>query len=120
MFLLRNLTVEGGTSIILKFLKWKNEVRKILHIRNYSLNRYYGFYIDELKLITNLSSYVTPEIKSGYTLKNNIFGTKNLLELAVIKKVESFLFFSSSEVYGEVSEERMPIKEDNLWVFRSS
>lgn len=46
------------------------------------------------------------------TLSANILGTRNLLELAGLKKVESFLFFSSGEVYGGVSEKDMPIKED--------
>lgn len=42
-------------------------------IKNYSLNRYYGFYIDNLEFVTNLTSYITPELKSGLTLRNNIF-----------------------------------------------
>jgi UDP-glucuronate decarboxylase len=37
------------------------------------------------------------------TLMPNILGTINLLELAKIKKVKSFLFFSSGEVYGQVN-----------------
>ena len=45
-----------------------------VNIHNYSLNRYYGFYADKLELITNLTSYITPELISGFTLKNNIFG----------------------------------------------
>jgi hypothetical protein len=43
------------------------------NIKNYSLNRYYGFYIDKLEFVTNLTSYVTPDLKPGLTLKNNIF-----------------------------------------------
>jgi nucleoside-diphosphate-sugar epimerase len=31
----------------------------------------------------------------------NVFGTKNSLELAVKNKVESYLYFSSGEIYGE-------------------
>jgi hypothetical protein len=42
-------------------------------INNYSLNRYYGFYIDSLEFVTNLTSYITPTIKTGITLNNNIF-----------------------------------------------
>jgi len=45
-----------------------------VNIKNYSINRYYGFYADKLELITNLTSYISPELKNGYTLKNNIFG----------------------------------------------
>lgn len=41
--------------------------------RDYSINRYYGFYIDDLEFVTNLTSYITPTIKSGVTLLNNIF-----------------------------------------------
>ena len=43
------------------------------NIRNYSINRYYGFYIDKLEFITNLTSYVTPELKNNVYVKNNIF-----------------------------------------------
>ncbi|UKJ08237.1 NAD-dependent epimerase/dehydratase family protein [Solitalea lacus] len=46
------------------------------------------------------------------TLNANIFGTINLLSLAVKSSAQSCLFFSSSEVYGEVEEDFIPIKED--------
>jgi len=46
-------------------------------VLNYSLNRYYGFYIDKLEFVTNLTSYITPELRTGYTLKNNIFVNSN-------------------------------------------
>jgi UDP-glucuronate decarboxylase len=46
------------------------------------------------------------------TLSANILGTYNLLELARVKKVESFLFFSSGEVYGEVAADQIPTRED--------
>jgi nucleoside-diphosphate-sugar epimerase len=46
------------------------------------------------------------------TLSANVTGTINLLKLAEKNKVESFLYFSSGEVYGEVSDEFMPVKED--------
>jgi hypothetical protein len=42
-------------------------------IKNYSINRYYGFFIDNLEFVTNLTSYITPEIKNDVYLKNNIF-----------------------------------------------
>jgi len=45
------------------------------------------------------------------TLSANILGTFNLLELARSKKIEGFLFFSSGEVYGEVSEKNIPTPE---------
>jgi UDP-glucuronate decarboxylase len=48
------------------------------------------------------------------TLNANILGTINLLNLAKDHKVESFLFFSSGEVYGEVNSKDIPIKEDSF------
>ena len=39
------------------------------------------------------------------TLNANVLGTINLIKLAQEKNVESFLYFSSGEVYGEVKEE---------------
>ena len=45
------------------------------------------------------------------TLNANVLGTINLMKLASEKKVESFLYFSSGEVYGEVESDKMPLKE---------
>jgi len=47
------------------------------------------------------------------TLSANVLGTYNLLELAREKNVTGFLYFSSGEVYGEVSEDKIPTKEDD-------
>jgi len=47
------------------------------------------------------------------TLNANVLGTSNLLNLAKDHKVESFLFFSSSEVYGLLTSDQMPVKEDH-------
>ena len=46
------------------------------------------------------------------TLSANVFGTKNLLELAAEKKVESFLFFSSGEIYGQILSGDSQVRED--------
>lgn len=61
------------------------------NIKNYSLNRYYGFYIDKLEFITNLTSYITPELKSGYTLKNNLFVDSGSTPINTSPFVEGFL-----------------------------
>lgn len=45
------------------------------------------------------------------TLKANVLGTYNMLELAREKKVKSFLFFSSNEIYGKVPVECNPQDE---------
>ncbi len=45
------------------------------------------------------------------TLSANVLGTINLIKVAKENNVESFLFFSSGEVYGEVKPVDFPIKE---------
>jgi UDP-glucuronate decarboxylase len=46
------------------------------------------------------------------TLSANVFGTLNLMNLAREKKIESFLYFSSGEVYGQIDNEHNPVKEN--------
>lgn len=46
------------------------------------------------------------------TLSANVLGTLNLMELAREKNIESFLYFSSGEVYGQVDNEHNPVRED--------
>jgi UDP-glucuronate decarboxylase len=48
------------------------------------------------------------------TLKANVLGTMNLLNLAKENKIKSFLYFSSGEVYGELDSEHIPIKENTF------
>lgn len=48
------------------------------------------------------------------TLSANTLGTINLLKLAQKNSIESFLYFSSSEVYGIVDETKIPIKETDF------
>lgn len=70
---------------------------------------------DNIDFIIHAASKASPKFFGQDpvgTLSANIFGTKNLLDLAAGKKVESFLFFSSGEIYGQVPEKDMPIKED--------
>lgn len=50
------------------------------------------------------------------TINANVIGTYNLLEYAKRIKVESFLFFSSGEVYGNVEKNEMRINE-NMYGF---
>lgn len=46
------------------------------------------------------------------TIDVNVSGTRNMLELAKLKSVKSFLYMSSSEVYGDPTEDMIPTKED--------
>lgn len=45
------------------------------------------------------------------TIESAVLGAKNLLELARITKPESFLFFSSSEIYGDPDPKFVPTPE---------
>lgn len=71
---------------------------------------------DDINFIIHAASQASPKYFGKDpvgTLSANVLGTYNLLELSRHKKVESFLFFSSGEVYGKVDEHHMPIKEDS-------
>ncbi|CAN1492003.1 WcaG Nucleoside-diphosphate-sugar epimerases [Flavobacteriaceae bacterium] len=46
------------------------------------------------------------------TLKANVLGTMNLLEVAKNNDIKSFLYFSSGEVYGELDSKQIPTKEN--------
>lgn len=45
------------------------------------------------------------------TIESAILGAKNLLELARVSKTKSFLFFSSSEIYGDPEQDHVPTPE---------
>lgn len=47
------------------------------------------------------------------TIKANVVGTINTLELAREKQSEGYLYFSSSEVYGVVTEDQFPVSEQD-------
>ena len=47
------------------------------------------------------------------TLSANVLGTINLMKLAQAKKVTSFLYFSSGEIYGHLEDKAFPVVEDN-------
>jgi UDP-glucuronate decarboxylase len=47
------------------------------------------------------------------TIKANLLGTSRLLDLARDWSSEGFLFFSSGEVYGQVSPEKIPTREED-------
>jgi UDP-glucuronate decarboxylase len=48
------------------------------------------------------------------TLSANILGTINLLKIAQKNSIQSFLYFSSSEVYGILDETKIPTKESDF------
>lgn len=67
-----------------------------------------------LDFIVHAASQASPKYYGSDpvgTLEANLIGTRNLLALARSKKVASFLFISSSEVYGKLDH---PIKETDF------
>ncbi len=73
------------------------------------------FAIDEsVDYIIHAAGLASPVYYRKYpieTIEAAIFGAKNLLELARKKKVKGFLFFSSSEIYGDPDPNFIPTPE---------
>lgn len=66
-------------------------------------------YQGKIDYIIHAASQASPkfyQIDPVGTLASNTIGTYNLLQLAVQKKVNGFLYFSSGEVYGREDQER--------------
>ncbi len=71
----------------------------------------------KIDYIIHAASIASPVFYRKFRLETidvGILGTKNLLELAKEKNVESFLFMSSSEVYGDPDPKFIPTSEDYL------
>ncbi len=71
----------------------------------------------KIDLIIHAASQASPKyygVDPVGTLNANVLGTLNLINLAKEHNVESFLYFSSGEVYGEVEDALVPIKEDTF------
>lgn len=74
-------------------------------------------YNEKIDFIIHAASQASPKFYGSDpvgTLNANVLGTNNLLHLAKKNSVESFLFFSTSEVYGEVPENQIPTKENEF------
>ena len=86
-----------------KFIK--HDITKPLHVE------------EEIHFIMHAASIASPVFYNKFkieTIDVGTFGTKNLLELAREKKVESFLMFSSSEIYGDPYPQYIPTPESYL------
>jgi dTDP-glucose 4,6-dehydratase/UDP-glucuronate decarboxylase len=70
--------------------------------------------IPEVHFVIHAASIASPIFYRQHpieTMDANVIGLRNLLEAAVAKPVESFLFFSSSEIYGDPTPENIPTPE---------
>ena len=66
-------------------------------------------YIINCAGIASPKKYLKAPLK---TLDVSYLGTKNVLELAMLRKTKSVLMFSSSEVYGTPDKDNIPTKEE--------
>ncbi|VVB57146.1 GDP-L-fucose synthase [uncultured archaeon] len=65
--------------------------------------------------ILHCASIASPIFYRKYpieTMDANVLGTRNLLDYAKSNKIESMLFFSTSEVYGDPPADKIPTSED--------
>ncbi|MDP2638326.1 MAG: NAD-dependent epimerase/dehydratase family protein, partial [Candidatus Levybacteria bacterium] len=87
------------------FIFIKHDVRKPFDIE------------DHVDYIIHAAGIASPVYYMKYpleTLEVATLGTKNMLEFARMNKVESFLFFSSSEIYGDPDPNFVPTPETYL------
>lgn len=71
---------------------------------------------EKIDIIIHAASQASPKYYGKDpvgTLSANVIGTYNLLKLAKNSDCTNFLFFSSSEVYGQVSSEQVFLTENN-------
>lgn len=70
---------------------------------------------DKVDYIVHMASIASPVFYRKYpiqTLDANIWGLRGLLEYYKAEPVKGFLFFSSSEIYGDPAPEAVPTAED--------
>lgn len=123
LFLNQKYSTQNIEVIILVRNLSKAKVRFEKYLGNSSLKIYkhdvteYFNYNGQIDIIIHAASQASPKffgLDPVGTLTANTIGTYNLLKLGVEKKIESFLFFSSSEIYGSSSEfSRINILETN-------
>lgn len=87
-------------------------------VKTWSMNRYYGFYVDDMVEVENLTTYKTPIIRTDVEIKNNIFvfeGTnesKNPFYQAWNENEKSFVYIDNN--LHEVKR----VVENNLYVYK--
>lgn len=70
---------------------------------------------EEADLIVHMASIASPTFYRQHpieTLDANIWGLRALFDFYVDKNIKGFLFFSSSEIYGDPNAENIPTSED--------
>ena len=71
----------------------------------------------KIDFIIHAASQASPKyygIDPVGTINANVIGTTNLLKLGKLNNIQGFLYFSSSEVYGDLPNSMIPTSEDNF------
>ena len=120
------LEKQQGTDIY-GLVRWRSPLDNLKHISAEKLNLRFGDLLDQGSLVRLLKdikpdyifhlaaqSYVLSSFDAPVdTLQINIIGTTNLLEAVRISAIDPVIHIcSSSEVYGQVREDEVPITED--------
>ena len=69
----------------------------------------------DAKLIIHAASIASPSFYRKYTIQTldaNIWGLRSLLDFYKDKDIRGFLFFSSSEIYGDPASDKIPTDEE--------
>ncbi len=98
-------------------MEYKND--KNLEIINYDVTKSFEIDNNEINYVIHAASIASPTYYRKFpieTIKANVFGLFNLLEYFTQTKklsdLKGFVFFSSSEVYGDPTEDKIPTLED--------
>ena len=80
-------------------------------LKKWTINRYYGFYMDSKELVTTLTSYKSPTVISGLTIYNNIF---KIGDIALSGNPFSDTTWSDTgNYYIYVGDDIYPVKKQN-------
>lgn len=69
---------------------------------------------DKTDFVIHMASIASPTFYRKYPIKTvdaNVWGLRRLLDFYKVHKLKGFLFFSSSEIYGDPSDEAVPTDE---------
>ena len=122
LFMMMNLTRKSNIRVLALV---RNRERALLVFSKYLKDPFFELLVQDVStpieidqkvdLIIHAASQASPKfygIDPVGTINANVLGTYNLLKLGYEKKVESFLLFSSGEVYG-IPAKATNIKEDD-------
>jgi len=107
-------------NFMLGYPKWIDEIGKdeVFEVRKFDIIKDKISDIDEagnVDFIIHMASIASPIFYRKYpieTLDANIWGLRSLLDYYSEKEIKGFLFFSSSELYGDPTPEAVPTSEE--------